>query len=661
MTDDAVLADLMRRAGLSDDLGALDDLLAGIAAAPSSSQPDAWLELIGSDLPERLQAALRARRAALERPTAAVPNRAARLAELRTALRERGVDGFVLMRTDEHGSEYLPGYAERVAWLTGFTGSAAQAAVLMDRATVLSDGRYTVQLDQQVDPALFERRHLVDAPLTRWLEEHLPQGARLGYDPWLARRAERDRLEAIVKAKGGELVGLEPNPVDTIWADRPPPPIAPVRLHDESHAGESSATKRERIAAKLGEKGADLLLLTAADSIAWLLNVRGGDVGFNPLTLSYALLGRDGTCRWFVDPRKLPPGLVLPNAVSVEPIASFPAALDQIGGASVLVDPGSAHVAFLERLKAAGAKLVEGDDPCVLAKAQKNPVELQGAVDAQRRDGAAVARFLAWLEAQALDGSLDEEGAAARLEQERAADPLFRGPSFDSISAHGPNGALPHYRATPESTRKLTGDTLYLIDSGGQYLDATTDITRTVALGTPSTEMRTRFTLVLKGMIAISLAVFPEGTSGAQIDALARVALWRHGLDFDHGTGHGVGSYLCVHEGPARISKLGTVALQPGMILSNEPGYYEPDAYGIRIENLVAVESRPTPEGGNRKLLGFRTLTLCPIDRRLIEPALLTAEERSWLDAYHARVEEELGAMVGAAAGWLRAACRPLA
>jgi Xaa-Pro aminopeptidase len=660
MTDDPALADLLRRAGLADDLVALDDLLAGIEAAPPGRDPDEWLRLIGDDLPPALQAALRARCAAMRRPGLTAPDHAQRLARLRTVLRERGVDGFVLMRTDEHGSEYLPGYAERVAWLTGFTGSAAQAAVLMDRATVLSDGRYTVQLAQQVDPALFERRHLVDAPLTRWLEEHLPPGARLGYDPWLARRAERDRLEAVVKAKGGVLVGLEPNPVDSVWTDRPPPPIAPVRLHDERHAGEGSAAKRERIAAKLAEKGADVLLLTAADSIAWLLNVRGGDIAFNPLALSYALLGRDGTCRWFVDPRKLPPGLALPNAVAVEPIATFAGALDEMRGVSVLVDAGTAHVAFLERLTAAGAKLVEGDDPCILAKAQKNAIELQGAVDAQRRDGAAVARFLAWLDAQPLDGGLDEEGAAARLEQERAKDPLLRGLSFDSISAHGPNGALPHYRATPESNRKLTGDTLYLIDSGGQYLDATTDITRTVVLGTPTAEMRTRFTLVLKGMIAISLAVFPEGTTGAQIDAFARAALWRHGLDFDHGTGHGVGSYLCVHEGPARISKLGTAVLLAGMILSNEPGYYQPDAYGIRIENLIAVESRPTPEGGNRKLLGFGTLTLCPIDRRLIEPALLTAEERGWLDAYHARVAEELGPLVGEAEGWLKEATAPL-
>jgi Xaa-Pro aminopeptidase len=662
--DDAGLADLLRRAALPDDLEALDALLAGIDAAPVGHDPDAWLGLVGADLPEPLVAALRARRARSRRGSVvAAPDRAERLARFRAILRERGVDGFVLMRTDEHGSEHLPGYAERVAWLTGFTGSAAQAVVLMDRAAVFSDGRYTVQLEQEVDPDLFERRHAVNEPPARWLEEHLPKGARLGYDPWLARRAERDRLKAVAEAKGGALVGLEPNPVDAIWPGQPPKPIAPVRLHDERHAGESDAAKRERIAKAVDKKDADALLLTAADSIAWLLNVRGGDIPFNPLVLSYALLERDGTCRWFVDPRKLPAGLALPNAVAVEPVDGFHVALDELGrrGRTVLVDPDLTHVGFLERLARAGAKLVEADDPCVLAKAQKNPVEIQGAVDAQRRDGAAVARFLAWLDTQPLDGSVDELTAAARLEQERAKDPLFRGPSFDTISAHGPNAALPHYRATPASNRPLTGGTLYLVDSGGQYLDATTDITRTVALGTPSGEMRERFTLVLKGMIAVSLAVFPEGTTGAQIDGFARAALWRHGLDFDHGTGHGVGSYLCVHEGPARISKLGTAALKPGMILSNEPGYYKAGAYGIRTENLVTVEPRPKPEGGERELLGFRTLTLCPIDRRLVEPSLLTPEERDWLDAYHARVREELLPLVGEAAAWLESACTPVA
>lgn len=661
MTDTAALTSMLRRAGITDDPRTLDALLAGTAAAPQGYDADAWLTLIGTDLSPELVAALQARRTALhEEPSPQRPDHAARLQRLREVLRERDVDAFVLMRTDEHGSEYLPGYAQRVAWLTGFTGSAAQAAVTMERATVLSDGRYTVQLAQEVDASLFERRHLVEQPLTGWLEEHLPPGGRLGYDPLLARRSERDRLASIASAKGGTLVALEPNPVDAVWNDRPPPPIAPVRLHDDLYAGESSAAKRERIGRAVAEKKADVLLLTAADSIAWLLNVRGGDIAFNPLVLSYLLLDRDGTCRWFVDTRKLPKGLQLPNALGVEPIETFPSALQDLRGSKVLCDPAATHVGFLERMKQAGAELVEADDPCILAKAQKNPVELRGATDAQRRDGAAVARFLAWLSRQPLDGSLDEAGAAARLEQERAKDPLFRGPSFESISAHGPNAALPHYRVTAESNRPLTPDTLYLIDSGGQYLDATTDITRTVALGIPSEEMRERFTLVLKGMIAISLALFPEGTSGAQIDALARVALWRHGLDFDHGTGHGVGSYLCVHEGPARISKLGTAPLKPGIILSNEPGYYKQDAYGIRTENLVAVEARGTPDAGDRPLLGFRTLTLCPIDRRLVVPSLLSADERGWLDAYHARVRDELLPLMDESAEWLIEATAPL-
>lgn len=657
------LARLLREAGLSDDLEALDALLAGIDAAPAGHDPDAWLELIGPRLPEALVAALRARRAALRpAPDAAPPDHAARLAALRAHLREQGVDGFVLMRTDEHGSEYLPAHAERVAWLTGFTGSAAQAVVLMDRAAVFSDGRYTVQLEQEVDPTLYERCHITENPPARWLEQHLPEGARLGYDPWLARRAERQRLTAVAEGKGGTLVAVEPNPVDAIWTNRPPRPVAPVRLHEERFAGESSAEKRERIARTLVEKGAHTLLLTAADSIAWLLNVRGGDIPFNPLVLSFALLDQDGRCRWFLDPRKLPQGLALPNAVTVEPIETFPAELEALGRErrKVLVDPAVSHAAFLDRLAAAGARLVEASDPCMMAKARKNPTEIQGAVDAQRRDGAAVARFLAWLDAQPHDGRLDELAAARRLEVERAKDPLFRGPSFDTIAAHGPNAALPHYRPVPASSRPLTTDTLFLVDSGGQYLDATTDITRTVALGAPAPEMAERFTLVLKGMIAIATALFPTGTTGAQIDAFARAALWRHGLDFDHGTGHGVGAYLCVHEGPARISKLGTTALEPGMILSDEPGYYKPGAYGIRIENLVVVEPRPRPEGGDRDLLGFRTLTLCPVDRRLIVASLLTPDERSWLDAYHARVLEELRPFVGEASAWLEAACAPL-
>ncbi len=590
-------------------------------------------------------------------------SRAERLARLRGRLRERGADGLFLPRTDEHGSEYLPPSAERVAWLTGFTGSAAQVVVLAEKAAVFSDGRYTVQLAQEVDGALFERRHVVTDPPPKWLEANLPEGGRLGYDPFLVKRAERERLEKAVAARGGSLVALDPDPVDEVWPDRPARPLGRVERLDDAYTGESSAAKRARIGDQVGAKGADWLLLTGADSIAWLLNVRGSDIPYNPLCLSFALLGADATCRWFVDPRKLPGGLDLGNGVAPEPIDGFLDALDQLGrkGAKIWVDPQEAHLGYLERLQAAGARLVEADNPVLLAKSCKNPVEIEGAVDAQRRDGAAVARFLAWLSRQPLDGSLDEMGAAERLLAERAKDPLFRGESFPAISAHGPNSALPHYRSTPASNRPLTGGTLYLVDSGGQYLDATTDITRTVALGEPTAEMRERFTLVLKGHIAIATAVFPEGTGGAQLDTLARMPLWRAGLDFDHGTGHGVGAYLCVHEGPPRISKQGgSVALKPGMIVSNEPGYYKLDAYGIRIENLVTVEKRPKPEGGERELLGFRTLTLCPIDRRLIEVDLLTPDERAWVDAYHARVAAELGGLAGEASGWLAEACAPL-
>jgi Xaa-Pro aminopeptidase len=535
--------------------------------------------------------------------------------------------------------------------------------ILADRAAVFSDGRYTVQLAAEVDPASFERCHVTNDPPSAWLGRHLPEGSRLGYDPFLIKRGERQRLEKAVAARGGTLVALTPNPLDEVWTERPPPPVAPVVRQDDSFAGESSAAKRARLADKITKADAGWLLLTGADSIAWLLNVRGGDIPYNPLCLSFALLGADATCRWFVEPAKLHDSLQLGNGVRAEPIATFLPALDELGaeGARVMVDPAEAHLGFLERLEAAGARLIEADNPVHLAKACKNPVEIAGAVEAQRRDGAALVRFLAWLDGAPLDGSLDEIAAAERLLAERAKDPLFRGESFPAISAFGPDAALPHYRALPGSSRPLTAGSLYLIDSGGQYLDATTDITRTVVLGEPTPEMRDRFTRVLKGHIAVATAMFPEGTTGSQLDTLARLSLWQAGLDFDHGTGHGVGAYLCVHEGPARISKQGGgVALKPGMILSNEPGYYKPDAYGVRTENLVVVEQVDAPEGAERKLLGFSTLSLCPIDRRLILTDLLTPDERAWVDAYHARVRRELGPLVDDAAHWLEAACAPL-
>lgn len=589
---------------------------------------------------------------------------AERLAAVRAELQQQGVDGFVLQRTDQHGSEYLPAGEERLAWLTGFTGSAGQAIVLPAAAAVFSDGRYTVQLDHEVDPALFEPCHITERPPTGWLEEQLAPGMTLGYDPRLTRKAECQALERLCRGRDVSLAPLAANPIDRVWADRPPPPLSPVVRHDERYAGESSAAKRQRIAKLVAERGADWLLLTACDSIAWLLNVRGADVPYNPLCLSHLLLGAKGNAIWFVDPAKLTGGPVIDDTVETRAYEALDPALAELGRTKgrVLVDPTQNAIAFSNLLRNAGARVVEAIDPVPLAKAKKNATEIAGALAAQRRDGAAVVRYLAWLARQPLDGTLDEAGAAARLLEERRYDALFRGPSFETVSALGPSAALPHYRATATSNRPLTGGTLYLLDSGGQYLDGTTDITRTIALGHPSTEMQTCFTLVLKGHIALSEAIFPEGTSGSQLDLLARQFLWRRGLDYDHGTGHGIGSYLCVHEGPQRLAKRGgDVALEPGMILSNEPGYYKPGEYGIRIENLVLVEPAPMPEGGDRKLLCFRNLSLAPIDRHLIDLHLLTEPERRWLDTYHARVKEELTPLLDTASrDWLEQATAPL-
>ncbi len=589
---------------------------------------------------------------------------AARLRALREALAGVGVDGFILQRTDQHGSEYLPAAEQRLAWLTGFSGSAGQAIVLPEAAAVFTDGRYTVQIGIEVDADLFERCNSGEVPPTRWLAERLQSGMRLGYDARLIRKAERENLIRLCRGRGAELVALGSNPIDGIWTDRPPPPVAPVVAHEKSRAGESSVAKRQRMGEAVAKRGADWLLVTAADSIAWLLNVRGGDVPYNPLCLSHLLLGADGTARWFVDPAKLEGGPRLDNAVAVEAYGALDEALVDLGrsAARVLVDPAMNAAGFADILAEAGARVVEGQDPITLAKARKNLTEIQGALEAQRRDGAAVVRFLAWLDGLEHDHAIDEAAAAERLEAERARDPLYRGPSFETISAHGPNAALPHYRVTPETNRKLTAGTVYLVDSGGQYLDGTTDITRTVALGQPTADVQERFTLVLKGHIALAEAIFPAGTSGSQLDTLARLALWRRGLDFDHGTGHGIGSYLCVHEGPQRIAKRGgDTPLETGMIVSNEPGYYEPGEYGIRTENLILVEEAPAAEGGDRRLLHFRTLTLAPIDRRLIDPHLLTEPERRWLDTYHARVRDELGPLLeGTDRAWLEQATAPL-
>jgi Xaa-Pro aminopeptidase len=600
---------------------------------------------------------------------------AERLASLRQELARRGVDGFLVPRGDEHQGEYVPASAERLAWLTGFKGSAGYACVLAQEAAIFVDGRYTLQVTQEVDAGLFLPRHVTDEPLAGWLEGRLKPGQRLAYDPWLHTEDQVRRLERTVNELGASLVALDSNPIDTVWKDRPAPPKAPIRPHDLALAGRSSAEKREELAAQLAKAGVAAAVITLPDSLAWLLNVRGGDVVHSPLPLSFGLLHADGGVEWFVDPDKLTPEVTtgLGNAVSVEAPGRLGDALDRLGkaGAKVMADPATAARWVFDRLRAAGAEVVKGDDPCLLPKACKNAAELDGTRRAHRRDGAALSRFLHWMatesEARAGgktgQGPLTELEVTARLAGFRGETGELRDLSFDTIAGSGPNGAIVHYRVNEETDRSLNRGELFLCDSGGQYPDGTTDVTRTIAIGAPSAEMRRRFTLVLKGHIMLARARFPKGTTGSQLDSLARYALWQEGLDYDHGTGHGVGSYLNVHEGPQRISKVpNTVALQPGMIVSNEPGYYKTAAYGIRIENLVAVVESPRGEGEERDMLAFETLTLAPIDRRLIERELLSAEEIAWLDGYHARVLAEIGPQLDATAReWLTAATAPLA
>ncbi len=577
-----------------------------------------------------------------------------------------GVDGMIVPRADEHQSEYLPASAERVAWLTGFTGSAGTAVVLPAAAAVFTDGRYSLQIQDQVDGALYERVNTADKTPADWIGENLQTGTRFGADPWLHTDRQLERLRTTVEKAGGEFRLLDGNPLDEIWSDRPEPPAEPMKPHPTAYAGRSSEEKRTQIGAVLAEAGVDALLVTSAESIAWLLNIRGDDVRNTPLCLCFAVLAADGSTELFVDPRKLGDEVRthLGNAVTIRGRDELGAALDGIAaaGKTLRIDPESAPAWPMERVRRAGGKLDSEADPIIAAKAVKNDVELIGVRAAHFRDGLAYARFLSWFSARAHQGGLDEMTLVERLHGFRAEHEMFRGPSFDTISGAGPNGAIVHYRVTEESNRNLNPGEIYLVDSGAQYLDGTTDITRTLSTGIVGEEEQRCFTLVLKGMIALSEAVFPSGTTGGQLDVLARRHLWAAGLDYDHGTGHGVGAYLGVHEGPQRISKSGGGAeLKPGMIISNEPGYYRAGAFGIRIENLVVVEERDVA-GADRPMFGFETLTLAPIDRALIDLSLLERHEIAWLDAYHARVRDTLGPELDAeTAAWLVDATAPLA
>ena len=587
----------------------------------------------------------------------------ARIAALRAELKRRGLDGFVVPRADRQQNEYLPASEERLAWLTGFTGSAGAAAVLAERAALFVDGRYTVQAAAQIDGKLFAIEHLVDSPPEQWLEQNLKSGAKLGYDPWLHTSESADRLRKACATAGAELVAVDNNPIDALWSDRPAPPAGPVSLRDIKLAGESAADKFKRIQAELKKLRADVLVVSDPQNVAWAFNIRGSDIAHTPLALAFAVIPREGKPALYVETAKLDNKTrpALEEIAVVRAPAELARDLAQLKDKTVRLDQASAADALTCLVAGSGGKPVRGADPIALMKAVKNHAEIAGSRAAHTRDGVAMARFLAWLEREAPAGKLTEIDAVEALESFRRDSGLLKDISFPTIAGSGPNGAIVHYRVTRATNRTIGKNELFLVDSGAQYEDGTTDITRTVAVGTPSDEMRDRFTRVLKGHIAIATAVFPENTSGAQLDPLARTALWQAGLDFDHGTGHGVGSYLSVHEGPARISKLGTVALRRGMILSNEPGYYKTGAYGIRIENLLLVIAAPEPKGAEKPVNAFETLTLAPIDRRLIDSRLLTAKERNWIDSYHAHVQEVLSPLLDAATrAWLDAAARPL-
>ena len=593
---------------------------------------------------------------------AAAPDR---VAALRAELERRGLDGFIVPHADRHQNEYLPPSEERLAWLTGFSGSAGVAMVLADRAVLFVDGRYQLQAREQVDASIFLIEHLIERPPESWIEGNLTAGTKLGYDPWLHTIAAAEKLAKAAEAAGATLVSVDTNPLDAVWSGRPAPPLGPVVLHDLRFAGEDASTKLKRVAAEVAKARADALVVSDPHAVAWAFNIRGSDVTHTPLPLVFATVPKEGRPALYIDGRKLT------NAVRdrLEELADVrePTALETdlaalgAGGRTVRLDQATAADALARVVTGAGGKVSRGPDPIALMKAIKNAVEIEGARAAHRRDGAAVARFLAWFDREAPRGNLTEIDAVAALESFRRDTGLLKDVSFPTIAGSGPNGAIVHYRVTRASNRRINPGELFLVDSGGQYEDGTTDITRTVAVGVPTAEMRGRFTRVLKGHIAIARAVFPDGTTGAQLDSFARQYLWAAGLDFDHGTGHGVGSYLSVHEGPARISKLGTSPLRRGMILSNEPGYYRTGAYGIRIENLVLVSTAPPAAGGEKEINAFETLTLAPVDRRLIDPGLLTNDERRWLDDYHARVAATLAPLVDAdTRAWLAAATGPL-
>ncbi|MDI5836640.1 aminopeptidase P family protein [Shewanella xiamenensis] len=588
-----------------------------------------------------------------------------RLAAIRSELANANLDAFIIPRADEYLGEYVPEHNERLYWATDFTGSAGMAIVLKDKAAIFTDGRYTVQVRLQVDANLFSYESLTDTPQIEWLCDTLPAGARVGFDARLHTLAWFENAKATLAKAQIELVAVEQNPIDKHWQNRPAPSSAPITLFSNDSAGKTSLQKRTEIGALVKKAGADVALIAALDSFCWLLNIRGNDVPRLPVVLGCALLHANGDMQLFTDLSKLPEGIEehVGAGVSFNSEAALADTLASLQGVKLLADPNSANAWAQNLARDAGAKLIAGIDPVSLPKAQKNAAELAGMRASHIRDGVAVSRFLAWLDAEVAANRLHDEATLAdKLESFRLEDPQYREPSFDTISAAGANAAMCHYNHNNGTPAMMTMDSIYLVDSGAQYLDGTTDVTRTIAIGKVTDEQKKMVTLVLKGHIALDQARYPKGTTGQQLDAFARQYLWQHGFDYDHGTGHGVGHFLSVHEGPQRIGKnLNAIALMPGMVLSNEPGYYRTDSFGIRLENLVVVQHCEALKGAEREMYEFDALTLIPMDARLIDKSLLTQGEIDWFNAYHQKVFNTLSPLMsGTELEWLKQATQAI-
>lgn len=675
---DENLSKLLIAAGESRSMESIRKVLAGINAAPDD-MGDAlrWTKLFTTGDDAETIAQLAALKNSLKPAADTVQAPAAnRLAALRAEMKKRNIDGFFIPRADEFQGEYVPARAERLAWITGFTGSAGYAVALSDKAAFFTDGRYTLQAQTQVDKKDFDICSLSEnqppAPTmtpVEWIEKNLPRGARFGIDPWVHTPSDMKRIRQAVESAGGTLVLLDDNPLDAAWTAQPPAPLAPVVPHPLQYAGISSEEKRDALADVLNKAKTDALAVTLPEEICWLLNIRGGDVPCTPFALSYALAHKDGTVDWFIDAEKVTDETRawVGTDVRLHPLADFAAHVEKMAadGKTIWIDPAAAPAKLAAIIDTQKGEAFIDRSPLQLMKAQKNDVEIEGAIKAHIRDGVAVVRFLAALSEQGAAAKHDELSATQLLQDIRAEGENFRGLSFDTISGAGGNGAIVHYRSSDETNQPLLSGPVYLVDSGAQYLDGTTDITRTIAVDTPTDEMKENFTRVLKGHIAVSMSVFPEGTTGDKLDVKARAALKEVGLDFAHGTGHGVGSYLSVHEGPCGISPRATsVPLAPGMIISNEPGYYKTGEYGIRIETLITVVDTGQTDENGKKLLGFKTLTLAPVDRNLIEPALLGDDELRWLNDYHAQVAQTLTPLLektdAKAAAFLKQATAPI-